>query len=100
MFPSEVAVLIDLASMATEHDLPLTANTVPWLPAPDGLVRARQRRPPKVPASLDADHDVDSGHRVAQRVSARDALRGHATAADADDDAGEVVYGEIVNDGS
>ena len=79
MFPSEVAVLIDLASMATEHDLPLTANTVPWLPAPDGLVRARQRRPPKVPATLDAEHDVDNGYRVAQRVSARDALRMNAT---------------------
>ena len=121
-FPNELAALIELPALGAEHDLPLGRTTIPYLPAPPGLTRARLLHLPPVPPDDDPDDDDEdepsgSGDG-AQRPSdapafawtaasadtdattpaaaAHGARTAHDAAADDDDDV-EVLYGELLH---
>ena len=44
--PRELAVLMELPSLGSEHALPLQRNTIPYLPVPTEVRRARIAQPP------------------------------------------------------
>jgi len=52
--PRELAVLMALPSLGSEHALPLQRNTVPYLPIPVDVPRARTADLPTPPASVTA----------------------------------------------
>jgi len=120
-FPNELAALIELPALGAEHDLPLGRTTIPYLPAPPGLTRARLLHLPPVPPDTDPDSDDDdaagsaSGAGAPPEASAfawtqatadsaaraprPDAPGGHSGHADVtdDDDDVEVLFGELVH---
>ena len=120
-FPNELAALIELPALGAEHDLPLGRTTIPYLPAPPGLTRARMLRRPPVPPDPNPDSDDDDwpesggaadapsrepgfAWTAATADSRADAQAGNGHAADAPQDGGpqddgdvEVLYGEVVH---
>jgi hypothetical protein len=78
-FSGELGLFIELPSLGSEHDLPLTRNTVPHLPAPAALPRGQHRGLPLPPTA--------EQHARGFRTSAEGAL----------EDA-EVLVGEVIGD--
>ena len=50
MFATELAVMLEFPGLGAEHGLPLRRSTIPYLPAPPGLTRARMLHMPAPPS--------------------------------------------------
>lgn len=78
-FTGELGLLIELPSLGSEHDLPLSRNTIPYLPAPPGLPRGQHRGLPLPPSP----EEYARGYRTRIQVPADDV---------------EVIDGELVDE--
>lgn len=96
MFPNELSALIEFATLAAEHDLPFGRNTIPYLPAPLGLARARMIDMPTVPPDSDAPTQATEAPGPEPGPAAHDPAA--QVFDDSDDEDVEVLDGEFVND--